>query len=243
MRGGESADRVAGFWRALGLAAPAEPDHLTTLLHLYAYLGEAASEVRRPQTRDSLERMSQVLLWEHLWSWIPGYLEAVADLGLPALSGWAHLLFEVVGTELLDCTPDIGGSLPAALRDAPPALAPTDDLDELVDGLVAPVCSGMVLTGARLAAASRHLGLGRRVGGRRFSLHSMIEQDGVEVLGWLVTEAQRWRDRRVFRAPPPFDIATRWWTERAGRTTITLTQVNQRRASPQPENASIRAHP
>ena len=51
--GGEGTDRTAGFWRALGLTPPAEPDHLTTLLSLYASLGEAAGESRRrpPQPR------------------------------------------------------------------------------------------------------------------------------------------------------------------------------------------------
>ena len=39
--GGEAADRVAGFWRAIGVPPPAEPDHLTALLSLYARLGEA----------------------------------------------------------------------------------------------------------------------------------------------------------------------------------------------------------
>ena len=32
--GGEGADRVAGFWRAIGITPPAEPDHLAALLGL-----------------------------------------------------------------------------------------------------------------------------------------------------------------------------------------------------------------
>ena len=48
--GGEGADRVAGFWRALAISPPAEPDHLTALLALYASLGEAAAQARRPAT-------------------------------------------------------------------------------------------------------------------------------------------------------------------------------------------------
>src|SRR6266496_675887 len=39
MLGGEAGDRVAGFWRALQLRPPAEPDHLAALLGLYAPLG------------------------------------------------------------------------------------------------------------------------------------------------------------------------------------------------------------
>ena len=41
MLGGEAADRVAGFWRALGLVPPAEPDHLAALLGLYSTLVQA----------------------------------------------------------------------------------------------------------------------------------------------------------------------------------------------------------
>src|SRR6266705_1585212 len=36
MLGGEAADRVAGFWRALRLTPPPEPDHLAALLGTYA---------------------------------------------------------------------------------------------------------------------------------------------------------------------------------------------------------------
>ena len=41
MLGGEAADRVAGFWRALGREVPGEPDHLSALLGLYAGLADA----------------------------------------------------------------------------------------------------------------------------------------------------------------------------------------------------------
>ena len=52
--GGEGADRVAGFWRAIGITPPAEPDHLAALLGLYARLGEAAAGARRPATAAAL---------------------------------------------------------------------------------------------------------------------------------------------------------------------------------------------
>src|SRR5204863_6550834 len=40
MLGGEARDRIAGFWRALGLVPPAEPDELTVMLGFYAELAE-----------------------------------------------------------------------------------------------------------------------------------------------------------------------------------------------------------
>jgi TorA maturation chaperone TorD len=97
--GGEGADRAAGFWRAIGLIPPVEPDHLTALLSLYASLGEAAGETRRPATAAALARSQAALFWEHLWPWLPAYLDAVTDLGAPALTGWAQLTRRSIAAE------------------------------------------------------------------------------------------------------------------------------------------------
>ena len=40
MLGGEGLDRVAGFWRAIGLHPPQDADHLGLLLMLYAELSD-----------------------------------------------------------------------------------------------------------------------------------------------------------------------------------------------------------
>jgi TorA maturation chaperone TorD len=62
MIGGEPRDRVAGFWRALGLVAPPEPDHLATLLRL---CGDVRTERRRTgsRRRDRLTRARHAFLW------------------------------------------------------------------------------------------------------------------------------------------------------------------------------------
>jgi TorA maturation chaperone TorD len=70
MLGGEAADRVAGFWRALGLSPPPDADHLAAILALYAELGEAAVTTRRRGVRERLTRAREAVLWEHLWSWV-----------------------------------------------------------------------------------------------------------------------------------------------------------------------------
>ena len=98
--GGEVADRAAGFWRAIGVPPPAEPDHLTALLSLYARLGEApvagdGAACLAPATAGALARARQALFWEHLWPWLPGFLDAVRRprdprpgvLGPPGLAG------------------------------------------------------------------------------------------------------------------------------------------------------------
>ncbi len=114
--GGDAADRAAGFWRAIGLAPPAEPDHLAALFGLYASLGEAAGDTRTTTTADALARARHALFWEHLWPWLPGYLDAVTDLGAPGLAPWAHLARRAL---LAERGAHPGGWLPLALREAP----------------------------------------------------------------------------------------------------------------------------
>ena len=128
--GGEAADRAAGFWRAIGVPPPAEPDHLTALLSLYARLGEApvagdgAAGPLAPATAGALARARQALFWEHLWPWLPGYLDAVDDLGTPALASWARLVRRALAAER---GRHPGGRLPLALRAAPVPSSPVTE--------------------------------------------------------------------------------------------------------------------
>src|SRR5918992_3923558 len=64
MLGGEARDRVAGFWRALRLPPPAEVDHLSVLLALYARLVELEEGEGDPARRAFWRRARKALLWE-----------------------------------------------------------------------------------------------------------------------------------------------------------------------------------
>jgi TorA maturation chaperone TorD len=211
--GGEGTDRAAGFWRAIGLTPPAEPDHLAALLGLYASLGEAAHDSRRPATTDALTHARHALLAEHLWPWLPGYLDAVADLGTPALADWARLAGQAL---LAEYRPQQSSQLPLAQRAAPPPVSAGCTLTDLIDALTAPVRSGMILTRRRLVAAAADAGAGYRIGERRFALRAMIEQAPAATLSWLGSEAARWSQRHTARAPS--DPAQQWWAQRAAHT-------------------------
>src|SRR6266540_3791636 len=92
MLGGEAADRVAGFWRALRLTPPPEPDHLAALLGLYATIGEA-ERGERDRARQALWRQARrALLWEHLLTWAVTYARAVIGSAPPFHAAWAQLL-------------------------------------------------------------------------------------------------------------------------------------------------------
>jgi hypothetical protein len=224
--GGEGADRVAGFWRAIGITPPAEPDHLTALLSLYASLGQAAAESRRAATAAALARSRAALLWEHLWPWLPAYLDAVSGLEVPALSAWARLTRMAIAAEI-SAHPAAAhpgpARLPLALRAAPALPGADAGLGGLTGALITPVRSGIILTRHRLADGAGQAGVGYRIGERRFALRAMLEQDPAATLGWLSRECRRWARRHTSR--PASGGIGRWWAGRAARTERLLREL------------------
>ncbi|MGH3120746.1 MAG: TorD/DmsD family molecular chaperone [Streptosporangiaceae bacterium] len=212
--GGEGADRAAGFWRAIGITPPAEPDHLSALLGLYASLGEARVAARRPATVAALARSQASLFCEHLWPWLPAYLDAVQDLAGPALASWADLTRRVIAAEFT--AQPACPQLPLALRHAPPDPQPGLSLGELLSFLTTPVRSGMILTRNRLALGASYAGVGYRIGERRYTLRAMLGQDPTATSTWIAREAFRWHHRHNGRVPG--DDVTGWWASRAART-------------------------
>lgn len=215
MMGGEARDRVAGFWRALGLVPPAEPDHLAALLGLYAALldGEARAVAGGDAvTTEAWRRSRKALLWEHLASWLPPYLEKVATLAAPFYARWARLLADALDAEIVDVGP--AEVLPLQLR-AAPALPDLDDAGGTwVAALLAAVRTGVVLTRWDLHRAAAALGLGVRVGERAFVLRSLLEQDAGVTVDWLADEAARAASRHA-RAERQLGAVAAFWQRRA----------------------------
>jgi hypothetical protein len=178
--GGDARDRVAGFWRAVGLTPPAEPDHLASLLGLWAGLLERMGEEDKAG-QALVAHAAGVLVWEHLASWLTPYLAAFAELAPPPFDRWAQLLAEVV----LDALPPEPEYLPHTLDEDP---SPPDE--DLTAFLLAPIRSGLVIARTDLARAARELGLGIRLGERAFALRSLLDQDAPAVLAWLGKEAK-----------------------------------------------------
>jgi TorA maturation chaperone TorD len=231
--GGEGLDRVAGFWRALGLAPPPDADHLGALLALYAELGEAEAAARPERARVQVRRAREALLWEHLWSWAPGYLTAVARLGTPSLGPWARLTLRALAREAGLAAPPV--ALPLALRAAPPALGPAGpasrgapDRRELLDALLAPVRSGVMITSADLREAATVAGAGYRLGERHYTLAAMLDQDSPATVGWLRAFARRWARWHARQRPVAAPDPRRWWAGRARGTAAVLSELHER---------------
>ena len=196
MLGGDAADRVAGFWRAVGADPPAEPDHLAALLGLYASVAEETGERAR--------HVRHALLWEHLLSWLPAWLARVAEIAPAPYAAWGSLLGDALLAEAEAMGPP--AAPPLHLRLAPPGGG--------VDALLAAVRSGVILTRADLGAFARELGLGLRQGERRYALRALLTQDPSAVLDRLAREAGR--QASIHRSQPPaWRPVTEHWASRA----------------------------
>lgn len=222
MLGGEARDRVAGFLRTLGATPPAEPDHLTVLLAAAAELADREAGADDPDTA-AWRRSRTALLFEHLLSWVPALADRVEAQGGP-YAPWAALLLEALRHEAEVVGP--APALPLALRAAPPLGDPREGAAGLLEQLLAPIRTGMVLTRNDLVRAARELGLGIRIGERRYVLPALLAQQPDAVLGWLADEADRRAAAHAGHVGWTGPIA-RFWRDRATATALLLRQLGR----------------
>jgi hypothetical protein len=228
MLGGEARDRIAGFWRALGGTPPHEPDHIAVLLAFYADAVGALEVEADAQRRLVLAHARQAFLWEHLLSWLPFYLDRLVELAAPTYAKWGELLHDALLAEAASSTPP--SEIPLHLRHAPPVARRVETLDEVLQLLLAPVRSGVIVTRADLRRAAEELGLGLRVGERRFILQALFHQDAPAVLEWLRDEALTCAKRHAAYEETLPGIG-RYWTERARATAGLLGSLLDKRAT------------
>ncbi len=210
MLGGEARDRIAGFFRAIGIVPPAEPDHIAVLLALYASLIEAEEAQGDVVSREMLRRTRKALLWEHLLSWLPPYLDKMMEIAPPAYRGWAELL----GLALSDEAQALGrpDGLPLQLRETV-ARDPADG-KSFIEWLLSPVNSGVIIVRSDLRKVASDLKLGLRVGERRWVIESLLGQDPQATLSWLASFCRHWSESHRRWVPVTGDVG-RFWLERA----------------------------
>jgi TorA maturation chaperone TorD len=245
MMGGEAADRIAGFWRALGQTPPAQPDHLALLLGFHARLAEMEEEAapgaggagegsegagggeaggggpRGGGQQPRWRHVREAFFWEHLMSWLPLFLAKLESLeggdADPFYLRWGALLRAALREEAAALRPTTPGAwLPLHLREAPEMADPRrDGAAPFVRALLSPVRSGMILTRADMARAARALGLAPRPVERRAALETLLEQDAAAALGWLATEATIWTARHRLEIHGALAPLALFWQSRA----------------------------
>jgi TorA maturation chaperone TorD len=209
MMGGEARDRLAGFWRALELTPPAEPDHLSVMLALYAEMAGREETERDAGASERWRHARKAFLWEHLLSWLPVYLRKLDDIAPPFYRRWGETLSVALFEEIETVGHPL--QLPLHLRIASGLSDPREEgTEDFLRSLLAPARSGMIITRADLARAGRLLGLGLRLGERKFVLQSLFNQNAQAVLEWLLAEAARWQEHHRQNLEMLRAIAAAW---------------------------------
>ena len=225
MLGGEARDRIAVFWRVLEQTPPPEADHLALVLALYARLCELESEAPDDVASHRWRHLRTTLLWEHILSWIPAYLEKLQEVASPFYQAWGELLREVLKQEVIE----LGQQelLPLHLREAPALLAPEAEGGEAwLGSLLSPVRSGILLVRNDLVRAGRELQLATRVAERRYALKALLGQDPEATLDWLAAEASAWKERHHRWHDLSGPVAD-FWSQRAATTAERLHTARQ----------------
>jgi TorA maturation chaperone TorD len=224
MLGGEARDRIAGFWRALDQSPPVEPDHLAVMLAFYARVLDFEADCDHGSPRAQHWRHVRTsFLWEHLLSWLPPFLDKLEEVGSQFYRAWGRLLTAALRREVAE----VGQveKLPLHLREAPPLADPeTEGGEALLDSLLSPARSGIIVVRSDLHRAARDLDLGSRIAERRYALKALLGQDAGATLGWLQQEASLWTERHR-RWQPLAGIVAQYWVERAAATAAFLARV------------------
>jgi TorA maturation chaperone TorD len=223
MLGGDARDLVAGFWRALGQTPPAEADHLSVMLALYARLVELEKDESDAIGRERWRGARKAFLWEHLLSWLPAYLAKVDDIATPFYKRWSELL----RAALFEEARAVGRQekLSLHLRESFGVVDPRDEeTGEFLQSLLAPARSGMILVRSDLSRAAHRLKLGLRMGERQFILKTLFSQDADGMLDWLVEEAEDWATRHG-RAREILGETAAVWQNKAAATVALLSEL------------------
>jgi TorA maturation chaperone TorD len=211
MMGGEARDAISGFWRALGEMPPAEADHLSVMLALYARLVELENEASEARHQAGWHRARKAYLWEHLFSWLPVYLGKLNELASPFYKRWGEILMESLLAEAM--TLGKQESLSLHLREASRLIDPREengDAGEFCQSILTPARSGMILTRADLTKAGRKFGMGLRMGERKFILKALLAQDASAIFDWLIQEATLWTQRHQEHRELLGEISIAW---------------------------------
>jgi hypothetical protein len=86
-------------------------------------------------------------------------------------------------------------SLPLQLRTASGLIDPREDEagERFRQSILTPARFGGILTRADLTSAARRLGVGLRMGERKFILKALFAQDAPGIFNWLIKEAAWWQ--------------------------------------------------
>lgn len=181
--GGESQAEIAGFYRAISVKVPPNPDYLSSLLYLLGQIIKKEAEVVDGETARSraIEIAKLTLLRQHIAPWLVPYLLRAEQIAGADASVWIALTLDLIASILES-------------SEVPTPKQPIDeDLDqsqiesfansvEFIDWITSPLLSGVIVAPSDLVSIAKSLGLATRIGRKRFVLEGLFQQGGRELL-------------------------------------------------------------
>jgi len=217
--GGEARARVAGFWDALAIEPASDPDHATSLIGLLAELIERSDHEPEPSKRLLLREAASACLFEHLVPWIPTFLRAVRTHGPGYYREWAAMLSRALSVQAETFNLEAVPRFPVHLEAVEPIRTPEEvGGSAFLEQILAPVRTGIVVSRQDMARLGRDVGLGARLGERRYMLEAYLGQDPHGTLDWMAVHADGWIDRD----DEPVSRLRDFWSERASNTADVL---------------------
>ncbi len=196
--GGNSRSVIAGFYSALGIPTPSDPDHLASLLRLLsgilnkeAELAGAGSNPEDESRLASVSRARSVLVNDHLAPWLPAYLLRAEEVAPRPLLGWVSCALDLLSVMVGERQYVVPG--PRAYDEK---LAEPGSSSELISWITTPGRSGIIVTHWDISNLAELLGMALRVGRKRFVLEELWAQGGTQVAGCI--EAMAVRQMKLF---------------------------------------------
>ena len=192
--GGEVQDVIAGYYRAVGMSVPKDPDSMYQMLSHYEGLLHCLVQDEQADLYERTAHLRRAFLHEQILPWIPFYLTALGD-SYEFLALFSESLMEFFRFEVEDLNVEVGTLMPLVLAERE-FLKATGGPDEMlldVKALVSPFPSGLILTQKDLFRCARESDAVTRVGTKSFMLETLLGQKPKEVLEWLLNEVKRQR--------------------------------------------------
>lgn len=227
--GGSSRATIAGYFTALDIPIPSDPDHISALLVLLAQILESQLIVSSKllgqgddaniSKLDSICRARDVLLNEHILSWLPAYLLRARQVGPSSLLGWVNYCTDLI--YLL--ANENGFEFTDSQRFEPRREGLSSN--EIVSWTTSPFLSGLIITYHDLEVVASKLNVSIRAGRKRFILEDLLSATGFDAIEQLCQIARKQGELYLSNCS---DFPTlKIWGLKANRTSELLSDVDE----------------
>ena len=216
--GGEAQAEIAGFYSAISVPPPPNPDYLSSMLYLLGQIigKEAEFDDREEPKAKAIEIAKLTLVRWHLVPWLVPYLLRAEQITQGATSTWSGLTFDLISSILERSKITSQGHSEWYTEAKDEAIELFANSDDFVSWVTTPRLSGVILAPSDLSKIASSLGLAARVGRKRFTLEGLIQQSSREVLSALAKFCASQCD--LYTLNSQYAEVLEHWKNRAART-------------------------